>query len=415
MKRIGMLLIISILSLSLSACDLSTDLLSGNDQSAKNWALVEESADSSTVAMAVDLSDNSVKTWLQEDLVNHIQNTYNIELQLIEVDTETIKEVISTELATETSEGRYDLVLVDPDGYLDFLKSDLLYGPFLENLPNSADFINTDLPEFKYYQGLDVNGYLSPIGRSQLSMIYNQDIFYEAPEDYEDMLDFLKEYKNSFVYPDPRLSFEGEMFVVGIAARNVNLEKLMNASTTEAVAELVGDNLEILNEFEPYMYEKGTYYPETIQEIDALFAEEEVIFSMSMNYDHATEKAQSYEFPEGAASFVFKSGTTGLVKWIGIAATATNKSGAMVVINELLSPDIQASRYDVDHGGDLPVYEPGFTPDEAFDPLKSHRLRSTSLKYDDLLSARIGTIPLEVRKIILKMWEEQVLNSPSEE
>jgi putative spermidine/putrescine transport system substrate-binding protein len=103
------------------------------------------------------------------------------------------------------------------------------------------------------------------------------------------------------------------------------------------------------------------------------------------------------------------------VEWIGIAATATNKSGAMVVINELLSPDIQASRYDVDHGGDLPVYEPGFTPDEAFDPLKSHRLRSTSLKYDDLLSARIGTIPLEVRKIILKMWEEQVLNSPSEE
>lgn len=415
MKRILVVLILIIIGASFGACELPSDLLSGNDPSAKSWALVEESAESSEVTIALDHANEIVVAWMKDDFTRHMKDAFDVKLVIVEEDFETIKEIVSNDLAMETESGRYDMLLVEGNRFIEFLENDLLYGPFLESIPNAKTLVDLDSVEFKFYEGFLNEGYLSPIGRQQLSMIYNQDVFYEAPQDYDEMLDYLKEYRNSFVYPDPRTTIEGEYFITGVASRDINLEKLIAAKSKEEVLELIGSNMELLNDFEPYMYEKGRYYPKSIGEVDELFTEEELIFSMSMSYDHATEKAQSYEFPEGAASFVFDSGTTGNVEWIGIVANAPNKSGAMVVVNELISPDIQASRYDNDHGGYLPVYEPGFTPDEAFEPIKSKRLRSTSLKYDALLSSRIGVIPASVRKIIVEIWEEQVLDLPTEE
>ncbi|MBM7561976.1 extracellular solute-binding protein [Fusibacter tunisiensis] len=414
MRKFNVILLILVGVLFLAGCELPDDISKGNDPNLKNWELLAESAENTSVTLVTDYEDPVVLEWLKKEYADFLKAEYDIELNVVVQSYQRMLEILSEDQALENNEGRYDLILLREEGFSELHNKQLLYGPFYDSMPNFSTYVDTNLFEFKYKEGLLVEGYLVPIGRKQLSMIYNQDIFYEPPADYDDLMTFVKEYKRSFVYPDPRASEVGMNFVVGLAVRNANYEKLLVAKTDQEVAQLIGDGLELLNDIEPYLYETGEWYPESISDIEDLFIEGELVFSMSMNYDYATQMARDYIFPEGSASFIFEGGTTGPVEWAGIPFNAPNKSGAIVAIEAFLSPEIQGSRYDEKHGGYLPIYTVGHTPEEAFSELDTVRVRSTSVKYETFLNSRIGDLPKPVKEMIIDLWEENVLDDHSE-
>lgn len=409
MKRL-IFLYIAIIIITTS-CSFDSDLFKSNDPEIKNWELIESSAKNSTVTMAIQHSNPLAVEWFKNNYAAYLKSEYGMTLVVVEQPLVKTMDILEADLQNELEIGRYDLIILENNGYKRAVERGLLYSPFTDKIPNMRTYVNPGNMEFKYKDGLEVDGSLAPYGRNQLFMAYDQDIFYETPATYNELLEYVEEYNNAFVYPDPRTSIEGELFVVGVAARKVDIDRLMNVEPSkEAVYAIVGESLEFLNALEPYMYLKGSYYPTTTEEMDELFVEGELVFSMNLNFEYVTNKLKEYEYPEGASTFVIEEGTMGLNEWIGIPFNAPNKSGAMAAVNAILSPEMQGSKYEPRNWGNLPVYDPDYTNTEAYDVIKSVKLKSTSLKQDTLLGSRIPEVPEEIRAIIVELWVDHVLN-----
>ena len=79
----------------------------------------------------------------------------------------------------------------------------------------------------------------------------------------------------------------------------------------------------------------------------------------------------------------------------------------MVAINEMMSPEIQADRYDVLKV--LPVVDYNKLSDEqkvAFDKVE---LGKGTIPQDELLSKRLPEMPAELVPIIEEIWMEEVV------
>jgi putative spermidine/putrescine transport system substrate-binding protein len=411
MKKL-ILLYLAIIMISTS-CSLGSDLFKSNDPEVKNWELIKSSAKNSTVTMALQHSNPMAVEWFKKNYATYLKSEYGMTLIVVEQTLAKTMEILEDDLRNELEIGRYDLIVFENGGFKRAAGRGLLYTPFTDKLPNMRTYVDRGNVEFKYKDGIEVNDSLAPYGRNQLYFAYDQDIFYETPATYDALLEYVKEYNNAFVYPDPRTSIVGELFVVGVAARAVDMDQLMTVEPNkEAVYAIIGNGLDFLNELEPYMYLKGAYYPTTAEEMDELFVEGELVFSMNLDFEHVTNKLKDYEYPEGSSSFVIQEGTMGLNEWIGIPYNAPNKSGAMAAVNALLSPEMQGSKYEPRNWGNLPVYDPGYAASEAYDVIRNVKTKSTSLKQDALLGSRIPEVPESVRAIIVELWSEHVLNPP---
>ena len=91
-----------------------------------------------------------------------------------------------------------------------------------------------------------------------------------------------------------------------------------------------------LNDIKPYLWRKETY-PVTLRELNRLFANGEVDFSMSYGPSFASVAIERGEFPASTRTFRFDSGTIGNYNFLAIPFNASNPPGALAVINHLMS------------------------------------------------------------------------------
>ncbi|MBF4695406.1 ABC transporter substrate-binding protein [Fusibacter ferrireducens] len=416
MKKTMILMLCMFLVLMVTACSQESPLGKSNDPAVKNWELVKESGMSSTVTLCVNSANEAELEWLKDDFADYLKLTYNIELKIIEQSQEKTFENLKSDQKNEIQMGQYDLILFDDTGFKDAMDAGYLFGPFANELPNVKLYLNPYDIEVRYDEGIEVAQYEVPIGRSQLSFIFNEDYFYEVPETYEGLFELIKTFQGKFIYPDPRLSPEGEAFVVGYLSRALDFEKLNEKLYSEAeLYELIKPSLETLAAIKPDLYMAGQIYPKSIAEIDQLFFNEDLIFSMSMDYYHATDMLKAYEYPESADVFAMNEGTTGPVSHMAILFNSSNKSGAMVVINAMLSPEMQASKYDTRKWRQLPIYDPSYVPSEALAEIKKVKLKTSALKQDEILMYRIPELSPYYKNLMIKLWETHVLLETSEE
>ncbi len=91
-----------------------------------------------------------------------------------------------------------------------------------------------------------------------------------------------------------------------------------------------------------------------------------------------------------------------------IAYNSVNKSGAMVVLNALLSPEMQASKCDPKGWGSLPVYEMDIVTEEALTPFKSIKLKGTTVKALEYIEAAKPEFSPQMIAVILAEWERRI-------
>ena len=82
----------------------------------------------------------------------------------------------------------------------------------------------------------------------------------------------------------------------------------------------------------------------------------------------------------------------------------------MVVIQALLSPEMQASKYNPKEWGSLTVFDSEVAPDASVMPFKSVKLKSSTVNYKEFMEAAMTEFTPEMRAIILDEWTKQVLN-----
>lgn len=412
-KKFAMTMVSLALTTALmTGCTMLENIKQSNDPVLKQWRLVEESAFDSQVVMYVSDLDEKQVNWLNNEFKTYLKESKKIDLVVETLDFERTIQKLKSDKLNQVLIGQMDLIVLPEDGFKRGYDNGLWYGPFTSDMPLLKNYVDLKNLNFQFEEGLAASGRTLPFAQEQLVMVYDRDVFFDAPTNWTAFFEAVKEYRGTFTYPDPRLSRIGEAFVLSYLLHDQHLEDYMKAPMDKAFLEKnLKGKLQKLADLKPFMYEKGEKYPQSVAELDQLFSDGKLLFSMTMDYNHTTKKLADYQYPEGAYSYVFDEGTLSYNKNMTIAHNAPNKSGAMVVLQALLEGDMQASQYDPKKVGALPMYTPGVTAEEHMKKVEAVRLKPTSVKAKELLSKQISEIPKVNRKAIIQLWEEVVFSS----
>ena len=128
-----------------------------------------------------------------------------------------------------------------------------------------------------------------------------------------------------------------------------------------------------------------------------------------MTYDaYATAlNIESGTYTDTTETFQFDKGTIGNTNFMAVAANSGNKAGAMVAINEMLSPEIQADRYEQLRV--IPVLDNSKLSEEQKAAFDAVDLGEGVIPQDELLSKRLPEMPAELVPIIEEIWTEEVV------
>ena len=179
------------------------------------------------------------------------------------------------------------------------------------------------------------------------------------------------------------------------------------AADKETVRAAVAPAMEYLRELNPYLWNQGAAFPDSSTTADNMFADGELVMSMTYGAYDVALNIEDGKYTDTTAAFQFEKGTIGNTNFMAIAANSGNKAGAMVAINEMISPEIQADRYEKLRV--IPVLDNEKLSGEqkaAFDRVD---LGKGTIPQDELLSKRLPEMPAQLVPIIEEIWTEEVV------
>ncbi|HEY0826832.1 MAG TPA: extracellular solute-binding protein [Bacilli bacterium] len=157
-----------------------------------------------------------------------------------------------------------------------------------------------------------------------------------------------------------------------------------------------------------YLWREGATYPESLAKLDQLFASGEVWMSMGYDPARASNLIAKGTYPKSARTFVLDGGTLSNTHYLAIPFNAPSPAGALVVVNFLLSPDAQITKYDPLHWGEDMAIDPDKLSEDEKKRLAAIDRGPATLPPDVLSSHRLPEIPSSLVGILEKSWVEHV-------
>jgi len=352
--------------------------------------------------------DYAVNRWIDSVLAKALKEQYEINLKRVPMNIDEILNKLIDEKQSK-SQGDMDIIWLNGENFFAAQKSGLLYGAITHLIPNFEKYIGSNNPDAQYDFGYPINGYEVPFGKAQLVFIGDLKKFKSFPKNAKEFFDAAKTHPGQITYPAPP-DFVGSAFVRNIIFDIAGYENLYNAeSSPEAIFKVIKPALDYLNEIKPYLWQKGKTYPKDNAALVKMFEDGQILFAMSYTPLFAGQKILSGEFPKTAQTFVFDKGNIGNTHYVAIPFNAPNKDAALVLINLIISPEMQISKYDIKNWGDLPVFEMSKLSKEQKTLLDSISGMQGVLTPEETLKKRIPEIQADKVAIIEKLWEEWVL------
>lgn len=404
-------LLVMILTIALLATGCGKTAVPQNTSSAGtgNFDTVIKNAKGTTVNFYSWGGDERINKWIDTVLAKKVKDDYDITLKRIPVnDTQDAITKMTDEKQAGVQKGSIDLVWVNGENFYTAKKNNLLYGPFTQDLPNYQKYVNQNSDDVKYDFGNEIDGLESPYGKAEFVLINDSAVTPETPKNAQELLDFAKKYKGKVTYPAPP-DFTGSAFVRNIIYDVVGYDKVKAAGADkEKIKEAIQPAIDYLKELKPYLWNEGKTYPSSIGQLDNMFADGESYLDMSYDPNSVAGMISKGTFKDTARDFILDNGMIGNTHFLDIPANATNKDGALVVVNTVLSPEIQASKYDPSNWGDLPAidYTKLNTSEKAlFDNVP---LGKGVIPQSTLLSKRLPELPANMVPLIEQIWQEEI-------
>jgi ABC-type uncharacterized transport system, periplasmic component len=407
MKKILALFMVFMLSLGSFGCSQKGKNTTDNVMN-KDWQTILKDAKGTTVNFYGWGGSETTNKWIDGYLTNTLKDQYDITLKRVPMNIEDILNKLLGDKQANNKNGTIDVVWINGENFYTAKQAGILLGSFAEKLPNFNKYINKDSIEVKSDFGYPVEGYEVPYGKAQLVMLYNGNKVSKTPSSAEELLKFVKENPGKFTYPAPP-DFTGSAFVRNIIYETVGYDKIANVKADRAsVEKVIQPAMDYLKQLKPYLWNGGKTYPSTIAQLDNMYADNQLLMSMSYNPNSIPAKVKSGEYPKGTQSFIFDKGTVGNTHFLAIPFNSTNKAGAMAVINEIITVEAQASKYNPEGWGDLPVLDNSKLSAEEKKKFEDIKLGEGVIPQETLLKHRIPEVPAQLVPIIEKIWSEQI-------
>ncbi|MDY6065844.1 MAG: ABC transporter substrate-binding protein [Finegoldia sp.] len=349
--------------------------------------------------------------FIDKTFIPYVKEKYNVTVNRIPMDIDAINNLLLNEKqAGKPSD--VDVVWINGENFYANKEADLLYGPFTDKLENFNKYIDAESDDVKYDFAYPVEGYEAPYGKAQMVMIYDSAKVKDPPKNMEELKEWVKKNPGKFTYPQMP-DFTGSAFFRNVISELVGYEQFIDFEKDykkEEVAEQIKPAIDYLNEIEPYLWNEGKSYPSDLQTLDNMFKDGEVYMSMSYNPSSADAEIAKGSLPDTVKTFVFDKGTIGNTHFMAIPKGSQNKAGALVMIDAMLSFQMQLEKSLPKVLGDLPVFDPEKLSDSEKEELKNADTGIATLPSEELLSHRIPEMPAKLVPVFEEIWNENVLN-----
>ena len=138
-----------------------------------------------------------------------------------------------------------------------------------------------------------------------------------------------------------------------------------------------------------------------------MFADGELVMGMSYGPFTVATGIDKGTYTKTTQTFVFDKGTIGNTNYMGIGFNAPNKAGAMVVINAIISGEIQLTQYATLR--DLPVVATAKLSAQELAVFDAVDLGQGVLTQAELLAHRLPEMPASLVPIIEDIWLTDVV------
>ncbi len=330
-------------------------------QSAKDrasWKTTLAEARGQTVyfnAWGGDEAINGYIAWVGDQ----VDERFGIKLKHVKLaDTaEAVTRVLAEKTAGRDRGGSVDLVWINGENFASMKEQELLFGPFVEDLPNFAHVDVAGKPTTVVDFTVPTDGFEAPWGMAQFVFLYDTAAVPEPPRSIEALLDWAKANPGRFTYPSPP-DFIGSTFLKHLMIALIDDPDVLQRPVEQADFAVVTARLwRTLEEVRPSLWRHGETYPANGPGLHQLLDDGEVDFSMAFNPAEASAAIAAGNLPDTIRTFIPTTGSIGNTHFVAIPFNAAHKAGAMVVADFLLSPEAQAKKQDPSGWGDGTVLD----------------------------------------------------------
>ena len=337
---------------------LAAPVHAADNRAAHDWDSVLEAAEGQTVywnAWGGDQKVNDYIAWVG----GQVDERYGIDLVHVKLtDTaEAVARVVAEKAAGRTGEGSVDLIWINGENFAAMKEQDLLYGPFVEQLPNFSLVDTEGKPTTLVDFTIPTEGLESPWGMAQFVFMHDTEAVAEPPRTMAALADWILAHPGRFTYPAPP-DFIGTTFLKHVLVESIDdpaiLQRPVEQADFAAVSAPMWDWLERVR---PALWRSGATYPASGPALQQLLDDGEVDFAMAFHPGEASAAIAAGRLPESVRTFILEDGTIGNTHFVAIPFNAAHKAGAMVVADFLLSPLAQATKQDPRVWGDYTVLD----------------------------------------------------------
>lgn len=407
MKQFTAFFLILAMLLSLSACGGKDKPANTLDLSAASWDQIEEAARGTTVTFYGWGGDEDRNNWLANVGAPYMKEHYDITLEVVGMNIDEILAKLAGEKEAGSAAGSIDMIWINGENFYSAKENGLLYGAFLDKLPNTGTYIDTEDPETLNDFCMPIEGYEAPYGRAQMVLYNDSAVTPEAPANAQELLAYCQKYPGKVTYP-ALPDFTGSAFVRNIIYEICGWEQFQTMEADyDTVKEAIAPALDYLRSLNPYLWNQGRTFPDSSTTVDAMFADGELVLAMSYAPYGVAVGIENGIYTNTTRTFLFENGTIGNTNYMSIAFNSPNPAGAMVVINAMISAQLQLSQYE--HLRTLPVVSPAKLSGEehaAFDAVDMGR---GVLSQDELLTRRLPEMPAKLVPVIEEIWLSEVV------
>ena len=404
MKRIIALLLAAVCLLGLTACGQKQEEI---DLTAASWDEILEAAKGTTVTFYGWGGDENRNNWLNTTVADYVKENYDITLEVVGMNIDDILAKLSGEKQAGAAGGSIDMIWINGENFYSAKDNGLLYGPFTDQLPNMDAYIDLEDPETLNDFCMPIDGYEAPYAKAQMVLYADTAVTPELPASAEELMAFCQKYPGKVTYP-ALPDFTGSAFVRNIIYELCGWEQFQTMEADyDTVKAAIEPALEYLRALNPYLWNEGKTFPDSSTTVDAMFADGELVMNMSYGPFSVATGIANGTYTETTQTFVFENGTIGNTNYMAIAFNSPNKAGAMVVINAIISGEIQLTQYA--ELRELPVVDSDKLSAEEKAAFDAVDLGKGVLSQAELLAHRLPEMPASLVPVIEEIWLNEVV------
>lgn len=401
MKKIIVLLLTMFLIFNVVGCSKANVPQASNEEILKSsYEEILKKAKGTTVNFYGYGGDEVMNKWFDTYVVNEMKK-YDIKVKRVGMNIDEIMNKLLSEKQVKNSKGTVDVIWLNGENFKVAKDNELLFGPFSQKTPNYMKYVDQKAPEITNDFGTSVDNMEAPWGNAQFTIAYNSDTIKSNLNSSDEIMTMVKKNPGKFTYPAPP-DFTGSAFVRNIIYDVVGYENIKNIEPDEEkVKEAIKPAIDYLKQLKPYLWQEGKSYPSTSSQLENMYADKEVYAMMTYAPNTLKDKIEKNIIPKRTKIVEFDKGNISNTHFLAIPNNATNKEGAMVLIDFLMSVDAQGSKTDSKNWGDSTVLSMDKIPQEK----KSKFMQTVNIENT------LPELPASIIPMIEKIWTQEVLEA----